>query len=150
MIKGLMGSTGVVVDAGNTSLPYVSQNSSDSFSGVMRISGSDIQYYSNGVWTTLPTSYATVRLDPTTEGLLSWVRLKQTEEASRDQARRNLEAKAASHPALTKAYEAIKRAEAKMHEEVTKAQENFTLLEKIIGEEQDNVGAEMQMPMSSP
>lgn len=148
MIKGLMGSSGVIVDSGNNSLPYHSPQQGDSFSGVLRINGSDIQYYSNGSWVNLPTSYATVRLDATTEGLLSWVRLKQTEEASRDQARRNLEAKAASHPALTKAYEAIKRAEAKMHEEVTKAQENFTLLEKVIGEQQHESESEAAVSTS--
>ena len=146
MIKGLMGSTGVVVDNGNNSVPYITQISSDSFSGVMRINGNDIQYYNMGSWQTLPTSYATVKLSPDIEMLLNWVRIKQTEEFSRDTARRNLEAKAKTHPALTKAFEAIVRAEQAQHEIVTKAQENFTILEKIIGDEQNssNSGMEVQ------
>jgi hypothetical protein len=135
MIKGISGGTGVIVDGGNISLPYTNQNSSDSFSGVMRINGNEIQYYQGGSWQTLPSSYATVRLDPTTEMLLNWCRLKQQEEYSRDEARRNLERKAKTHPALTKAFEAIQRAEAKRDKEIAKAQEDFLILEKLIGDE---------------
>lgn len=137
MIKGLSGSSGVIVDGGNISLPYTNSNSSDSFSGVMRISGNEIQYYQNGAWQTLPSSYATVRLDASTEMLLNWVRLKQGEEHSRDEARRNLERKAKTHPSLQKAFEAIQRAEAKRDKELAKAQEDFLILEKLIGDEQD-------------
>ena len=104
MIKGLMGTQGVIVDGGNTSLPYVSQNDSNSFQGLMRIRGNDIQYYDNGGWNNLASSYATVRLDPNTESLLKWC------EAQRTMAIRRLEL-AAKHPALEKALEAIKRAE---------------------------------------
>ena len=145
-----MGSTGVIVDSGNTSLPYVNQNSSDSFSGVMRISGSDIQYYSNGVWNNLATSYATVRLDTSTESLLQWCKTKQSEEFREKQARYDFERKAKTHPTLEKAYEAIVRAETKMCKEVNKAKEQFTMLEKIIGEEQEHAGLEVQQPMQSP
>lgn len=137
MIKGLNGGTGVIVDSGNVSLPYVSPSSSDGFSGVMRISGNEIQYHQNGAWQTLPSSYATVRLDGATEMLLNWVRLKQSEEYSRQQARENLEKKAKTHPSLQKAFEAIKRAESKRDKEVAKAQEDFLILEKLIGDEQN-------------
>ena len=67
MIKGLTGGPGVLVSGGNTALPYVNQNSSDSFSGLLRIWGNDIQYYTNGVWNTLPSSYASVTLDASAE-----------------------------------------------------------------------------------
>ena len=150
MIKGLMGSTGIVVDSGNNSVPYVNLNSSDSFSGVMRINGNDIQYYNMGSWQTLPTSYATVRLDAGTESLLSWVRMKQAEDFKQQAARQELEKKAKTHPSLTKAFEAIQRAEQARDEDVARAQENFTLLEKIIGEEEQNGFAESQAPQSSP
>ena len=148
MIKGIMGAQGVIVDGGNTSLPYVNQNSSDSFAGVMRISGSDIQYYNMGNWQSLPTSYATVKLDASTESLLNWVRTKQTEEFSRKQARENLERKAKTHPSLEKAFEAIVRAEQARDEDVARAQENFLILERIIGEEQN--GIQSEAAQSSP
>lgn len=126
MIKGLMGSTGVVVDAGNTALPYVSQNDSNSFQGLMRIRGSDIQYYDNGMWNTLPSSYATVRLDPNTESLLQWC------DAQRKIAIHRTEM-AMKHPALENALAAIKRAE-----------DNYDLLAKFV--EHDNDDSVQQSP----
>lgn len=135
MIKGLTGSGGVIVDSGNLTLPYVS-SSSDNFTGLLRISGTDIQYYQNGAWTTLPSSYANIRLDPSTDSLLQWCRTKQIEENSRQSARENMERKAKTHPSLEKAFEAIQRAETARDEEITKAHENFLILEKLIGQEQ--------------
>lgn len=119
MIKGIMGSGGVIVDSGNTSLPYVNQNDSNTFQGIMRIRGNDIQYFDNGCWNILSTSYATVRLDPNTESLLKWC------EAQRTMALRRTEM-AAKNPALMKALEAIKRAE-----------DNYEILEKFV-EHDDN------------
>lgn len=119
MIKGIMGQQGVIVDAGNTSLPYVSQNDSNSFQGLMRIRGNDIQYYDNGVWNILPSSYATVRLEPHTEALLKWC------EAQQQMSFRRLEL-AKDNPALMKALEAIQRAE-----------ENYEILAKFV---EDNNG----------
>lgn len=120
MIKGVMGTTGVIVDGGNTSLPYHSPNVGDGFSGVLRLSGSDIQYYSNGAWTSLPTSYATVRLDPHTDSLLKWC------EAQRTMAFRRTEM-AAQHPALEKALAAIQRAE-----------DNYDILAKFVENDKDD------------
>ena len=119
MIKGLMGASGVVVDGGNTSLPYHSSQHGDSFSGVLRISGTDIQYYNNGSWTNLATSYATVRLDPHTESLLKWC------EAQRTMSMRRLDL-AAKHPQLVPALEAIKRAE-----------DNYEILAKFVENDND-------------
>ena len=114
MIKGIQGLGGVQVDAGNTSLPYVNQNDSNTFQGIMRIRGNDIQYFDNGCWNNLSTSYTTVKLDANTESLLKWC------EAQRTIAFNRLEA-ASKNPALMKALEAIRRAEA-----------NFDLLEKFV------------------
>ena len=119
MIKGLMGTQGVIVDSGNTSLPYVSQNDSNSFQGLLRIRGNDVQYYDNGSWNILPSSYATVRLDPNTDSLLKWC------EAQRTMAIRRTEL-AAKHPALEKALEAIKRAE-----------DNYEILAKFVEDDKD-------------
>ena len=135
MITGLGSGPGIVVDGGGMSLPYINSGS-DTFTGVLRISSSGLQYYDNGHWNGFPTSHASVRLDGSVENLLQWVRTKQAEEFNRENARRNLEEKAKTHPALAKAFGAIKRAEAKRDAEITKAQENFLILEKLIGEEQ--------------
>jgi len=113
MIKGLQGSQGVIVDGGNMSLPYINPNDSNSFQGLMRIRGTDIQYYDNGVWNLLPSSYATIRLDGSADNLLQWVRQKQQEEAEFKTILSNHD-----HPAiqiarenLNKAIAAVKQAE---------------------------------------
>jgi len=141
-----MGSDGVFVEGGNTSLPYHSPQQGDSFSGVLRLNGSDIQYYNNGVWTNLPTSYATVRMDAS---ITSWVREKQTKEAEQKKELEYLKRRSEEHPSLKKAYEAIIHAEERLNRDIDKAVENFKMLDKIIGEEHNNAGAEVQMPQTS-
>lgn len=108
-----MGGNGVIVDSGNVSLPYVNQNDSNSFQGLMRIRGTDVQYFESGMWNILPTSYATVKLDAGVESLLNWVRMKQAEETEFQTVLSNHE-----HPAvkiaqenLNKAIQAVKQAE---------------------------------------
>jgi len=147
MIKGLMGSEGVFVDSGNNSLPYHSPNQGDSFSGVLRLNGTDIQYYNNGMWTNLPTSYATVRMD---SSVLNWVRDKQAKEQEQKRELEYLKRRAKEHPSLEKAYAAIIRAEERLNADIDKAVEDFKLLDKLVGEEQNNEGMFAQMPMSSP
>jgi hypothetical protein len=144
MIKGLIGSNGVIVDSGNNSLPYHSPNSGDSFSGVLRLNGSDIQYYSNGAWNNLPTSYATVRLDAGVDSVMNWVRDKQATEASERAARQYMERRAIEFPSLQKALEAIDRAEDARDQAVRDAIANFHILDKIAGKDDDNVA--MQAP----
>jgi hypothetical protein len=114
MIKGIMGSQGVVVNGGNTSLPYVSQNNNNPMQGMVRVCGTDLQVFDGNNWTTLSTSYATVELDGNTQSLLKWV------EAQRTISMKRIEA-AEKNPALIKALEAIKRAE-----------DNFDLLSKFV------------------
>jgi len=133
MIKGLMGSDGVFVEGGNNSLPYHSVNQGDSFSGLLRLSGTDIQYYNNGSWTTLPTSYATVRMD---SGITSWVREKQAREEEQKRELDYLKRRAKEHPSLEKAYQAIIRAEERLNKDIDKAVEDFKLLDKLVGEEE--------------
>jgi hypothetical protein len=121
MIKGLMGNNGIVVEAGNTSLPYVNQNDSNTFQGIMRIRGNDIQYFDNGCWNNLSTSYATVKLDANTESLLKWC------EAQRNMSLRRLDL-AEKNPALMKALEAVKRAE-----------DNFEILAKFVQDDEPGI-----------
>jgi hypothetical protein len=132
MIKGLMGSDGVFVDGGNTSVPYVSQNNSNPMQGVIRIWGSDMQVFDGNNWITMSTSYATVRMD---SNIVNWVRAKQAKEAEHEKELAYLQRRAEEHPSLKKAYEAIIRAEERLNRDIDKAVEDFKLLDKLVGEE---------------
>ena len=109
-----MGGQGVIVNGGNTSLPYVSQNNNNPMQGMIRIYGSDMQVFDGSTWMNLSSSYATVELDGNTQSLLKWV------EAQRTISMKRMEA-VQKNPALNKAFEAIARAEA-----------NFDLLSKFV------------------
>jgi len=114
-----MGNSGVMVNGGNTSLPYVNQNSNNPIQGMIRIWGNDMQVYDGSGWINMSTSYATVSLDQETQDLLQWAR------AQRQIALNKME-RAQKNPALMKALEAIKRAE-----------DNFDILDKIVGNDID-------------
>ena len=64
MIKGLQGSASVVVNGGNTSVPYVNQNNSNPMQGMIRVWGTDMQVFDGTAWISMSTSYATVALTP--------------------------------------------------------------------------------------
>jgi hypothetical protein len=149
MIKGLMGNQGVIVEGGSTSLPYTSNNPGDTFSGVMRINSGEIQYYNMGSWINIPSSYATVKLDGSSEIALRWVKDKMATEASEKAARDYMEARAKIFPSLQKALEAIEAAEVNRDQDVKRAIENFHLLDKIAGEDQDN-GPQSEGVSTSP
>jgi hypothetical protein len=119
MIKGLTGTCGVTVSAGNTSVPYVNQNHSNPMQGMIRIWGSDMQVFDGSSWMNLSTSYATVSLDQDVLDLVQWARTQRTLEMNRATLIKN-------NPALQKAYEAVKRAEA-----------NFDILSKFVENDLD-------------
>jgi hypothetical protein len=114
MIKGLMGTCGVTVSAGNTTVPYINQNHSNPMQGMIRIWGSDMQVFDGTAWMTLSTSYATVTLDQDILDIIQWARTQRQLELNRATLIKN-------NPALQKAQEAIERAE-----------ENFELLQRIV------------------
>ena len=117
MIKGLMGTKGVVVSGGNTSMPYVNMASGsmgNPMQGMLRIHGSDMQVFDGSSWQNISTSYATVELDQDTQDLLTWARTQRTLE-------RNRAVLIENNPALENAYKAILRAEA-----------NFDILSKFV------------------
>ena len=58
--------------------------------------------------------------------------------------------RAEEHPSLKKAYEAIIRAEERLNADIDKAVADFKMLDKLVGEEDDNAGMEVQAPMTSP
>ena len=119
MIKGLMGNQGVVVGAGNTVVPYVNMNNTNPMQGMIRVWGSDMQVFDGNNWTTMSTSYATVGLDQDTQDLLQWARTQRQLDLNRKFLIEN-------NPALAKAHEAIKRAEA-----------NFDILGKFVENDLD-------------
>ena len=123
MIKGLMGGQGVVVNGGNTSLPYVNMSNAYGNSGnpmqcMMRINGTDIQVFDGSSWMNLAASYATVELNGETQAILQWAREQRDKQYKRQELIKK-------NPALQKALEAIERAEA-----------NFDLLEKFVEHDQ--------------
>jgi hypothetical protein len=134
MIKGITGSDGVFVDVGNTSLPYINQNSSNPMQGMIRIWGSDMQVFDDTAWVNMSTTYATVRMD---SGIVNWVREKQAKEAEQKKELEYLKRRSEEHPSLKKAYEAIIRAEERLNRDIDKAVEDFKLLDKLVGQEQD-------------
>jgi len=80
MIKGLQGSKYITVLGGNTSVPYVNQNSNNPMQGVIRVWGSDMQVFDGNNWMTMGTSYATVEVDHDTQRMLEWIKTKKLEE----------------------------------------------------------------------
>jgi hypothetical protein len=114
MIKGLMGTCGVTVSAGNTSLPYVGPNANNPMTGMLRINNTDIEVFNGNSWQQLSTSYATVSLDQDVLDLIQWARTQRQLELNRATL-------IANNPALENAYRAVLRAEA-----------NFDILAKFV------------------
>lgn len=114
MIKGIIGGSGIVVNAANTFVPYVNQNINNPMQGMIRVSGTDMQVFDGNNWIHMSSSYATVELDAHTQSLLNWVEAQRTMSVKRMEA-------VQKNPALTKAFEAIARAEA-----------NFDILAKFV------------------
>jgi hypothetical protein len=114
MIKGLMGTCGVTVSGGNTSLPYVGPNSSNPLTGMIRINNTEIEVFNGSNWQQLSSSYATVSLDQEILDVIQWARAQRTMALNRMTLAQN-------NPALMKALEAVKRAE-----------DNFELLAKFV------------------
>jgi hypothetical protein len=121
MIKGLTGTCGVTVSAGNTSLPYVGPNPSNPMTGMLRINNTDMEVFNGNVWQQISTSYATVSLDQDTQDLLQWARTQR-------QLERNRATLIENNPALEKAYKAILRAE-----------QNFDILSKFVEEDEPGI-----------
>ena len=119
MIKGLMGTCGVTVSAGNTTVPYINQNHSNPMQGMIRVWGSDMQVFDGTAWMNLSTSYATVTLDQDILDIIQWARTQR-------QMAMNRLTLAQNNPALENAYRAVLRAEA-----------NFDILAKFVENDLD-------------
>lgn len=119
MIKGLSGAPGLVVSGGNTALPYISPNSNNPMTGMLRIHNTDMEVFNGNNWQQISTSYASVSLDQETQDLLLWAKAQRTMAMNRLTLAQN-------NPALLKALEAVKRAE-----------DNFEILAKFVEHDLD-------------
>jgi len=119
MIKGLMGTSGVIVSGGNVSLPYIPPNNNNPIQGMIRINNTDFEVFNGTSWMSLPSSYATVSLDQDTQDLLQWARTQRQLELNRATL-------IANNPALEIAYRAVLRAE-----------QNFDILSKFVENDLD-------------
>ena len=119
MIKNLTGGLGVVVNGGNNVSPYINQNINNPMQGMIRLMGSDFQVFDGTGWQQLATAYPSVSLDGETQDLLQWARTQRQLDLNRKTLIEN-------NPALQKAQEAIKRAEA-----------NFDILSKFVEHDLD-------------
>jgi hypothetical protein len=80
MIKGLQGISGLTVQGGNVSLPYIGPNIQNPMTGMVRINGTEIEVFNGSSWLQLSTSYATVGLDQDILDIVQWARKKRKEE----------------------------------------------------------------------
>lgn len=121
MIKGLTGTCGVTVSAGNTALPYVGPNVNNPMTGMLRINNTDIEVFNGNSWQQLSTSYATVSLDQEILDVIQWARTQRTMALNRLTLAQN-------NPALMKALEKLKKAE-----------DDFELLAKFVEHDEPGI-----------
>lgn len=132
MIKGIMGGQGIIVNGGNTTLPYVNMSqgpSGNPMQGMMRINGSDIQVFDGNNWMNLGSSYATVELNGEVQSIIQWARDERNKQLERTKLVKD-------NPALQNALAAIERAEA-----------NFDLIAKFV---ENDHGSESESVQSGP
>ena len=124
MIKGINSAGRYInVSGGSPSSTYISPGSAGA--GMMRYNPNMncIEVNDGNSWIQLQSSYATVELTSDAESLLEWARKERDKQLTREQRIQN-------NPALKKAYEAIERAEA-----------NYEILDKLVGEDGNHIPA---------
>ena len=129
MIKGITGGKYVMVQGGSSTDPYITPGSVGA--GMIRYNSNMncMEVNDGNMWKQLGMSYATITLDSEAESLLNWAK----EERDRQRLR---EKRIQENPALRKAYEAILRAE-----------ENYDMLDRIVG---DVVHSESEQVQTGP
>jgi len=121
MIKNLTGVCGLTVSGGNTSFPYIPQNSSNPIQGMVRVNNQDLEVFNGSNWQQLSTNHATVSLDQEVLEVIQWARTQRQLDLNRKTLMEN-------NPALQKAYEAVKRAE-----------DNFDILSKFVEDDEPGI-----------
>ena len=116
-----MGTCGVTVSAGNTSLPYVGPNPSNPMTGMLRVHNTEIEVFNGTMWQQISSSYATVSLDQEILDVIQWARTQRTMAMNRLTLAEN-------NPALMKALEKLKKAE-----------DDFELLAKFVEHDEPGI-----------
>lgn len=129
MIKGLTGGKYITVTGGSPSNTYISPGAVGA--GQMRYNGNMncIEVNDGNSWIRMDMSYAQVQLDAEAESIMHWAKQERDRQRLREK-------RIQENPALKKAYEAILRAE-----------ENYDMLDRIVGDDTYNVREQVQ---SSP
>ena len=117
MIKNIAGSAYITVSGSSPSMPYISPGANGA--GMVRYNGNSQQLEVNdgNSWLAINMAYPTIELRHDAVELIEWARLERTKQ-------RLLEERIEQNPALKKAYESVLR-----------AQENFDILDKIVGDD---------------
>lgn len=129
MIKGITGGKYITVSGGNPNQTYITPGAVGA--GMVRYNGNThyIEINDGNSWKQLEQSYAQVQLDHEAESILNWAKQERDRQRLREK-------RIQENPALKKAYEAILRAE-----------ENYDILDRIVG---DDVQNESEQVQSSP
>jgi hypothetical protein len=101
MIKGLQGTCGVIVSAGNTALPYIASNINNPMMGMIRINMTELEVFNGSTWQQISSSYATVTLDQDVIDVIQWAKTKRSEELE-------LESLAQTNPTIKNLVEQVK------------------------------------------
>jgi hypothetical protein len=100
MIGSIVGGTGIVVDGGYATIPYVPNNQSNPMQGMLRIHGSSMEVFNGSSWQAIATGYATASLTPSAQSAVNWAMKKQEEE-------QELAELCKKHPSVAEAYERL-------------------------------------------
>jgi hypothetical protein len=117
MIKNINGGKYITITGGTTSDPYISPGSAGS--GMIRWNPNMncMEVNDGSVWKQFTSTFPTIDLNSEAQELLDWAKQERDRQRLRQQ-------RTEKNPALKKAYEAIQRAE-----------ENFDILDKLVGED---------------
>lgn len=130
MIKGIVSNSQfITVSNGSPTTPYISPGAEGAGQIRYNTRSNNMEVWDGVTWKELSMAYTSVDLNYEAQELLKWARDARNRALTR-------EARIKSNPALRKAYEAIQRAE-----------ENFDILDKIVGDDIDNEAGQVQ---SSP
>jgi hypothetical protein len=108
--------------SGANSLPYLNSSSNDPAMGDVRVINGQLSCWTSSSWQPIVGAYTSVGLTGEAEMLLDWAKEQKDKEQKRKQLIRD-------NPALQNAYEAIKKAES-----------NFDIIEKFVGNDNNNAG----------
>jgi hypothetical protein len=117
MIKGINSSSQyITIQGGNPMQNYFSPGAQGAGQMRYNTNSNNVEVWDGVTWKEMSTSYVSVDLSYEAQSLLQWAKQTRDKELAR-------EARIRDNPSLQKAYEAVQRAE-----------ENFDILDKIIGD----------------